>query len=149
MILWNGYCPTHAKLLAAHVEAARERFGGAPIIVHPESRGQVCLAADHVLSTGQMCAFAAKSDAKQIVVGTEVGLLHRLRKENPDKIFIPLLESATCPNMKKNTIEKMVWCLEDLTGRITVDKEISSKAKRSVSAMFEDGPIEPRKDLPQ
>ncbi|MBN2341756.1 MAG: quinolinate synthase NadA [Deltaproteobacteria bacterium] len=141
IILFDGYCPTHAKQLVSHIEAARNLYPGAPVIVHPESRKDVCLAADAALSTGQMCAYAKNSDAQTIIVGTEVGLLHRLRKENPEKTFVPLLEQAICMNMKKITLEKILWSLEELEPRITVPDDIASQANAAVLAMLGDGPI--------
>ena len=141
IILWDGYCPTHAKIIEDHIRLARQKYLNAPIIVHPESRKEVCLAADEVLSTGQMCAYAKTSAAETIIVGTEVGLLHRLRKENPGKTFVPLLGQAVCPNMKRNTVEKILWALQNMAPIITVPADVSAKANRAVKAMFEDGPI--------
>ncbi|MBN2804991.1 MAG: quinolinate synthase NadA [Deltaproteobacteria bacterium] len=143
IILFNGYCPTHARLTLRMVEKIREEYKDAPVIVHPESRKEVCLAADEALSTGQMCSYAKKSTAETIIVGTEIGILHRLRKENPEKTFIPLNPKAVCPNMKKIDIEKILWSLEDLSPRIEVDDNIAKKANRSVLAMLGDGPILP------
>ena len=145
IILFDGYCPTHARQLAAHVAAAREQYPEAPVIVHPESRKDVCLAADEALSTGQMCAFAKQSDAKTIIVGTEIGLLHRLKKESPDKRFVPLLEQAVCENMKKINLEKILWSLEEMAPRITVPEAVASKANQAVVTMLGDGPIVPER----
>lgn len=142
IILFDGYCPTHAKQLVAHIDAARAAHPGAPVIVHPESRGDVCLAADEALSTGQMCTYAKNSDADTIIVGTEVGLLHRLQKENPEKTFVPLLEQAVCMNMKKINLEKILWSLEDLKPVITVPENIAKNAKNAVEAMLSDTPIQ-------
>ncbi len=141
IILWEGYCPTHAKILEDHIHLARQRYPKAPIIVHPESREEVCLAADEVLSTGQMCLYAKKSTAKTIVIGTEVGLLYRLRKENPGKTFVPLLKQAICPNMKRTTVEKILWSLQNMAPVIKVPAEVAAKANHAVKAMFENGPI--------
>lgn len=141
IILFDGYCPTHAKQLVEHIDAARKKYPGAPVIVHPESRKDVCLAADEALSTGQMCAYAKNSSAPTIIVGTEVGLLHRLRKENPEKTFVPVLEQAVCMNMKKITLEKILWSLEDLQPRITVANDVAKKANNAVVAMLGDAPI--------
>ncbi len=141
LILWDGYCPTHAKMLLEHLQRARRQYPGAPIIVHPESRKEVCLSADATLSTGQMCTYAQESTATTIIVGTEVGLLYRLRRENPQKIFIPLLEQAVCPNMKRNSVEKVLWALQDMTPVIKVPNPVADSASRSVKAMFASGPI--------
>jgi quinolinate synthase len=93
-------------------------------------------AADQALSTGGMCRFARESDAKEIVVGTEVGILHRLRKENPGKAFYPVNERMTCPNMKKTTLENLAAALREMKTRVTVPEEISVRARRAIEAML-------------
>jgi quinolinate synthase len=136
LILFPGFCPTHARILPRHIEAARVEFPGAKVLVHPECRGETCLAADAVLSTGGMCKYAASSDAETLIIGTEIGLIHRLKKENPNKTIVPLLTQAECPNMKRNTLEKILLSLETLTPRITVEADIAKKAKRSIVRML-------------
>jgi len=137
LILWPGYCPTHARILADHVAEARLRSPGAPVIVHPECRSDVCLAADAVLSTGGMTRFALATEATTVVVGTEIGLLHRLRKESPGKEFVPLLEAAVCPNMKLVTLERIAWSLEDMAPVVTVDEDVADRARLAVERMLE------------
>ncbi|HUT77390.1 MAG TPA: quinolinate synthase NadA [Polyangia bacterium] len=144
LVLWPGHCPTHVRLDASHVAAARAAHPGAPVIVHPECRADVREAADAVLSTGQMVRFAAGSDAKTIVVGTEVGLLHRLSAENPGQRFVPLAEGTLCPNMKLATLEKLVWSLEDMQHRVTVPESVADRARLAVERMLGAGPIAPR-----
>ena len=134
-VLWPGYCPTHARLTAKNIEDARAAHPGAPVMVHPECRKDVRDAADERLSTGGMCAFARTSAAKEFVVGTEEGILHRLRGENPEKTFWPAAE-LRCPNMKKATLEKVRDCLRDMTPRVTVPQEIAVRAKRAIDAML-------------
>ena len=134
-VLWPGYCPTHARLTAKNIEEARAAHPGAPVMVHPECRKDVRDAADERLSTGGMCAFARTSPAKEFVVGTEEGILHRLRGENPGKTFWPAAE-LRCPNMKKATLEKVRDCLRDMSPRVTVPQEIAEKAKRAINAML-------------
>ena len=134
-VLWPGYCPTHARLTAKNVVDARAAPPGAPVTVHPECRKDVRDAADERLSTGGMCAFARTSAAKEFVVGTEEGILHRLRGENPEKTFWPAAE-LRCPNMKKATLEKVRDCLRDMTPRVTVPQEIAVRAKRAIDAML-------------
>lgn len=136
-ILWPGYCPTHARLTANRIKAAREAHPGAPVLVHPECPADVRAVADACLSTGGMCAYARESSAKEIIVGTEVGILHRLRTENPGKTFWPVDDSTLCPNMKKTTLENLRDCLRDLTPRVTVEPEIARRAKRAIDAMLE------------
>lgn len=136
LITYPGYCPTHARILKEHIEMARDAHKGAPIMVHPECRKEACLAADQVLSTGGMCKFAAETDAKTVIVGTETGLIHRLQKENPDKAFVPLLDDAICPNMKLITLEKLLWSLENMAPRIAVPPDVTERAKTSITRML-------------
>jgi quinolinate synthase len=137
LVLWPGYCPTHARLLPEHVAAARAAHPGAPILIHPESRAEVSLAADAVLSTGGMVKFALETRAETVVVGTELGMLHRLRKENPRVRFEPLFEGALCPNMKKTTLENMIWALEEMRPRVAVPEEIAARARIAVERMLQ------------
>ena len=137
LVLWPGYCPTHARLLPDHVAKARAEHPGAPILIHPESRAEVSLAADAVLSTGGMVKFARETKAETVVIGTELGMLHRLRKENPAVRFVPLYEGAVCPNMKKTTLENMIWALEEMAPRVTVPEEIAARARVAVERMLE------------
>ena len=92
--------------------------------------------ADHVLSTGGMLKFAGQTEAKILIIATEVGILHRLRKENPGKTFIPATAKALCPNMKKITLEKVLWALEDMQPEIKVPEEIRVRAKTAVDRML-------------
>ncbi len=134
-VLWPGYCPTHARLTAKMVEDARAAHPGAPVMVHPECRREVRDAADERLSTGGMCAFARTSPAREFIVGTETGILHRLRGENPGKEFWPVAD-VTCPNMKKATLEKVRDCLRDMTPRVTVPPDVAARARRAIDAML-------------
>lgn len=134
--LWPGYCPTHAKITAEAVRTAREAHPGAPVLVHPECRADVRAAADERLSTGGMCRFARESSAKTIIVGTETGILHRLRKENPDKIFVPVAESAVCPNMKKTTARDVLESLREMRTKVEVPEDVAARAKRAIDAML-------------
>lgn len=126
--LWPGYCPTHLRILPYDIEEGRRKYPGCVVMVHPECKPEVTELADHVLSTGQMARFAGKSDVDTFVVGTETGLLHRLRKENPGKIFIPATEQAVCPDMKKCTPEKILASLQTLEPVITVSEDIRRRA---------------------
>lgn len=141
LIKWPGYCPTHAKFVVEHIHRARREFSGAPVVVHPESRPEVCEAADAVLSTGGMCRFAAETRASVVIVGTEVGLIDRLERENPEKRFVALDERATCPNMKKTRLENIVAALEELQPRVTVPEPTASSARKAVENMFASGKI--------
>ncbi|MBR4523637.1 MAG: quinolinate synthase NadA [Kiritimatiellae bacterium] len=136
-ILWPGYCPTHAKLTPGMIEQARLAHPGAPVMVHPECPKAVRDIADQVLSTGGMCKWARETDAKTILVGTELGICHRLAKENPGKTFIPVAEHLICPNMKKTTLEKLRDCLVNLSPQVTVPPAIAIPAKRAIDRMLE------------
>ena len=135
-VLWPGYCPTHAKLTAAQIAAAKAAHPGAPVMVHPECPKEVRDVADQVLSTGGMCKWAKETDAKVILVGTELGICHRLQNENPDKTFIPVADHLICPNMKKTTLENLKACLETLSPKVTVPPAIAIPAKRAIDNML-------------
>jgi quinolinate synthase len=135
-ILWPGFCPTHARFMVQQINAARKAHPEALVLVHPESPKPVRDAADQLLSTGGMCRFALESDADCFIIGTEVGIIHRLQQESPHKTFVPLSDGAICPNMKKITLEKILWSLTDMETKITVPEEIAAKARRSIEAML-------------
>lgn len=136
IIPWNGFCPTHIKILPEHVMKQKELHPGAEIIVHPECTPPVIAMADKVLSTGGMCKFAKKSDFSEIIIGTEIGLLHRLRKENPEKQFYPASDKAVCPNMKKINVEKILWTLQDMKPEVKVTEDIRIKSKKALDRML-------------
>ena len=135
-VLWPGYCPTHARLTAATVEAARAAHPGAPLMVHPECPREIRDMADERLSTGGMCRFARESKADTKLVGTEVGILHRLRRENPGKTFIPVSDSLVCPNMKKTTLENLAESLREMKTRVVVQEDVAVRARRAIEAML-------------
>ncbi|HEG43476.1 MAG TPA: quinolinate synthase NadA [Phycisphaerales bacterium] len=137
MILWPGYCTTHARITAEDIEIARNKYPDAVVLAHPECNDPVKAAADELLSTAQMIAFAKKSSAKDFIIATESGILHSLKKQNPEKNFIPVTEKAICPNMKKITLEKVLWSLEDMQYKITVDENMRIKAKAALDRMLE------------
>jgi quinolinate synthase len=135
-ILWPGYCPTHARMTETHIRNARTAHPHAPVLVHPECPKPVRDAADAVLSTGGMCRYVLGRSEAAFIIGTETGILHRLRRENPDKLFYPLLEQAVCPNMKKISLEKILWSLRDRQTVITVPEPIAQPARRAIEAML-------------
>jgi len=137
VVVWNGYCPTHQRIMAQDVGRLKEQHPGAVLIVHPECTPDVIDLADEVLSTGQMIRWARGAAAKEVIVGTEVGLIHRLKAENPDKTFIPVGRLATCPNMKRITLEKVLWALEDRQYPVEVAADIAEKARRAIERMLE------------
>jgi quinolinate synthase len=135
-VLWPGYCPIHAQLAVEQIHAARAAHPGAPVLVHPECPAPVRAAADECLSTGGMCAYARTSPAKELVIGTETGILHRLRAENPEKTFWPVETQLVCADMKKVTLENLRDCLRDGKEKVVVPPEIAGKARRAIEAML-------------
>jgi quinolinate synthase len=137
MILWPGYCPTHVRIQAQDISRLKTEYPQAKVVVHPECRQEAKALADAVLSTGGMIRFARETDAKEIIVGTEIGILHRLRKENPGKKFIPVSEQAVCPRMKLITLDTVLWSLENMSHQVKVPERIRLRAKASVDRMLE------------
>ncbi|MFC1904799.1 quinolinate synthase NadA [Chloroflexota bacterium] len=133
---WPGFCTTHMKILPEHITQRRQEYPRARVIVHPECRPEVIALADEALSTGGICRYASSSEAQEIIVGTEIGIIHRLQKENPGKKFIPASEKAVCPNMKLITLEKVLWVLQEMTPEVKVPEEIRLKAKAAVDKMI-------------
>jgi quinolinate synthase len=134
---WPGYCPTHMKILPEHITGLRQKYPEARVVVHPECRPEVVGLADEVLSTGGMCRYAGRKDVSQMIVGTETGIIHRLRKENPGKEFIPASEKAVCPNMKLITLHKVLRSLEEVKPEVKVPEEIRLRAKIAVDRMLQ------------
>jgi quinolinate synthase len=125
----------HDRILPRHVERRRAEFPGAPLVVHPECRPEVVALADAALSTSGIVRFAAETDATHVLIGTEMGILHRLQKENPEKTFVPVTEQAICPDMKKTTLESVLAALETMEPRVTVPESIRSRALTAVRRM--------------
>ncbi len=134
--LWQGCCPIHAELTVQAIAKARAEHPGAPVLVHPECAEAVRAAADECLSTGGMCTFAKDTAATEILIGTEVGILHRLRKENPEKTFIPINPCLMCADMKKVTLDNLLTSLQTLTHHVIVPPAIAIPAKRAIDAML-------------
>lgn len=137
MILWPGYCSTHVRIVPENVQDAREKYPNAKLLAHPECNPDVRALADELLSTGQMLKYAQTSDVSEFIIATENGIIHSLKKQNPDKQFYPVTEKAVCPNMKKITLEKVAWALEDMQYQIIVPEPIRSEAKRSLDRMLQ------------
>lgn len=137
MVLARGFCPTHHRILKEHILKQKELHPDALVVVHPECTTEVVNIADHVCSTSQMAKVVRESAAKQFIIGTEEGLLHRLRKDNPGKEFFPPNDVCICPNMKLTTLEKLLWSLETMEHRVVVEENIRVRAQRSLERMLE------------
>ncbi|MBF0457160.1 MAG: quinolinate synthase [Nitrospirae bacterium] len=136
VIAWDGYCHVHDKVRPLDVEKARKAYPNAVFMAHPECRLDVLEMADNVASTSGMLRFAAGSSAAEFIVGTEIGLLHRLRKENPGKTFYPLRKDMVCPNMKKTTLESVYIALKEMKHVVKVSSEIREQAWEALSRMI-------------
>ncbi len=142
LILWPGYCTTHVLITEEDIKNARQKYPDAIVMAHPECNEPVKAMADELLSTDQMLKSAAKSRAKRFIIATETGIIHSLKKQNPDKEFFPASDRGICPNMKKITLEKVLWSLEDMQYEITVPEEIRIKAVKALDRMVEVLPTE-------
>ena len=139
MILWPGFCPTHLRIQPENLTRLRQEYPQAKVVVHPECRPEVISLADEVLSTGGICRYARQEDVSTMIVGTEIGIIHRLRKENPGKKFIPASEQAICIRMKLITLENILWSLQEMAPEVKVPEEIRLKARTAVDKMLEIG----------
>ena len=139
MHIWPGYCHAHNKIKTDRIVGLKREHPGAQFLMHPECG---CLTscmplADRVVSTEGIVKAARESPAREFIVGTEVGILHRLRRENPEKAFYPAAEEAFCEFMKLNDLEKVLASLEDLEYRVIVPEETARRARRAIERMLE------------
>ncbi|HZL72728.1 MAG TPA: quinolinate synthase NadA [Planctomycetota bacterium] len=139
MHIWPGYCHAHNKIKTERIVGLKRDHPGAQFLMHPECG---CLTscmplADKVVSTEGIVKAARESSAKDIIVGTEVGILHRLQRENPGKTFYPAAEEAFCEFMKLNDLEKVLASLEDLEFKVIVPEETARRARRAIERMLE------------
>jgi quinolinate synthase len=136
LILYDGYCPVHYRIMAADLKEVKAQHPSAEILVHPECTPDVVAQADQVLSTSGISRAVRGSTAQEIIIGTEVGILHRLKKENPRKQIYAACQWCDCAHMKVNTLEKVLWSLEDLQYIVAVPEEIAVRARRAVERMM-------------
>ncbi|UCB57185.1 MAG: quinolinate synthase NadA [Candidatus Omnitrophota bacterium] len=137
IIMWKGFCPTHIRLSEEEVIQAKKEHPKALFLAHPECKPEVLKLADQVCSTGGMFKYARASKAKEFIIGTESGMLYRLKKENPDKNFYLPSEHLVCANMKLTTLGWIAHSLELEVNEIRVPEEIRVKAKKSLDRMLE------------
>ncbi len=136
IIPFPGFCPTHHRILAKDVMRAMEEHPEALVLAHPECTAEVIALADSVESTSGMLRYAAASPAKEFIICTERGLIHGLAKRNPGKAFYSPSAANICPNMKKITLEKVLWSLEDMKYAIELDPETIEKARGAIERMI-------------
>ena len=135
--VWEGYCPTHDKLMVADAQKAKQKHPEAVFIAHPECRPEVLAIADVVTSTSGMIRYAKESAKQAFIIGTETGLLYGLKKANPEKNFYPASEKMVCPNMKKTRLEDVVKSLETMQGEVKVPEHIRIPALKAVQKMLD------------
>ncbi|MFH1281258.1 MAG: quinolinate synthase NadA [Candidatus Omnitrophota bacterium] len=136
LITWHGFCPTHVRILPEDLKREKKFHPQAKVMVHPECLASVVALADVVLSTSQMAKYAKEYPAKEFIIGTESGLIYRLKQDNPEKEFYLASERAVCPNMKRTTQEKVLWALEELKDEVRVSEEIRKKARLAIERML-------------
>ena len=139
LIRWDGFCPTHKRIILRDVEECRVEYPDAKIAVHPECSEDVCDAADYVGSTSGIAKYVHDTDWQQFAIGTEIGMLHPLRKNNPGKEILPVTDLADCPNMKLTTLDKILWSLQDNEVEIIIPQDIAEKANLALKRMVEIG----------
>ena len=132
----NGFCPTHILFQPEDVKVLKMQHPGAIAIVHPECTSEMRKVADFIGSTSKICKYVKESNAKDFIVGTEEGILHRLRKENPQKNFYLAYQGAICPNMKLTTLEELYNALKEEKNVVKIPEEVAKKARASLERMF-------------
>jgi len=137
IIPWPGFCPTHHLLTREDVIKAKKLHPRALLLVHPECKPEVCDLADYIGGTRGIIEFASNNQVKEYIIGTELGILHPLKKNNPDKDFFPASEKMICKDMKLITLEKILYSLQNLEPRITVPEDIRIKSLKALNRMTE------------
>jgi quinolinate synthase len=138
MNIWDGFCPTHNNfILPEYVKTAKNKYTKAEVLAHPECRPEVLGLADYALSTGGMCKHIKESSSKEFIICTETGILYKLQKDNPEKIFYPATELSVCSNMKKITLAKVYDVLVNMKNIVFVQDNIRKKAHLPISKMLE------------
>lgn len=139
IIFWEGFCPTHHRVGYKDIKEIRELYAEAPILAHPECRAEVLAEADFIGSTAGILDYARRSDAERLIIGTEMGLLYRLKEENPEKDFKLLSTQLICKNMKKTNLKKIINSLRNLETEIEIAENTRLKAAAALQAMIELG----------
>lgn len=139
LILCEGYCPVHLNISPEDIRKQKTLHPKAEVIVHPECTPEVIALADKVLSTSGMCAYVKTTNASEIIVGTEIGIIYRLEKENPNKKFYPASNLAICQDMKLTNLEKILFSLEELKYEVNVPQHIKERARKAIDKMIQLG----------
>ncbi|MCR4436268.1 MAG: quinolinate synthase NadA [Clostridiales bacterium] len=137
LILWNGFCITHHRINRDEVEKIKTLHPEALILVHPECRPEILELADYVGSTKQIMDYAKASGHSKFIIGTEMGVLYKLRKDSPNKLFYMMSQGLVCPNMKKTSLNSVYEALRDFKYKIELDEDIRIRAKKALDRMLE------------
>jgi len=135
-IFWEGFCPTHERMTLDAVLKKKSEHPEAMFVCHPESLPEVSALADHVCSTSGMYDWCRETHTGKFIIGTEAGILYKLRAENPEKEFILASPALICPNMKLTSLEDILFSLETMTPAVSVPEEIRLKAKQALDRML-------------
>jgi quinolinate synthase len=135
IVAWDGYCYVHDDLVLEELDVARKKHPNALVVIHPEARRDLLDQADYIVSTSAMADLAAKHD--ELIIGTERGLIDRLREIYPDKTIVPLSRAAICGNMKVNTLAKLAWCLDHEQYPIELDEQVRTRAETALRRMLD------------
>lgn len=139
IVLWDGFCPTHHQIKTADVVEIKEKYPNAKLLVHPECAPEVSALADYAGSTKGIIDYATASEDKEFIIGTELGVMYQLKKNNPDKTFHLMSKELICPNMKKTTLQSILDCLEKGQYEVNVPKDVAKGAKKALDRMLELG----------
>ena len=137
MIFWQGFCPTHRRITNAEIERRKKEFPNALVLAHPECNPEIAPLVDVFLSTGGICKYVQQSDRKEFIIVTEIGIMHRLQKENPGKIFIPGSAQAVCPWMKLIRLADVLKSLENMEHQVELAPELITRAALPIRRMLE------------
>ena len=137
MIFWQGFCPTHRRITNTEIERRKKEFPNALVLAHPECNPEIAPLVDEFLSTGGICKFVNQSDRKEFIIVTEIGIMHRLQKENPDKVLIPGSAQAVCPWMKLIRLGDVLSSLEKMQHEVKLPADLIARAALPIRRMLE------------
>lgn len=137
IIPWNGFCITHHKIKAEDVVKIKQLYKDSLLLVHPECKPEIVELADFAGSTKQIIDYATESKHEKFIIGTEMGVLFKLKKQNPNKTFYLMSQGLLCPNMKKTSLQSVYNSLNEMKYEIKVDENIRVRAKNALDRMLE------------
>lgn len=136
IVCWKGFCPTHERLKVEDIVEKKHQYPEAKVLVHPECKPEVVDIADKALSTSGIIKFCKEDDGEIYIIGTEEGILHRLKRENPKKTFILASNKLVCPNMKLTSIEDLYIEVQELKNEVFVSEKVIEGARKALQKMY-------------